>query len=324
MRPSPEHAPLPTGLTEEKILGLLAAYAPRVRLSRHERHLPSDPETFRRQSALRWSRRFWKDRGWDKELGDWVAGDPRGPRFRDVGWPEILAAQYPRLPDGHPASPDQPNDRPRDPNNRHGGPNGLFLERGESFATGSSGPRPVDGRVTAPVFVDVAYSPDAPVFKVLLWFFYELNWTDVFGVRKMLTHEGDWEHVTLVFDVDAPDRPHTIYFAQHNGGAVVPFGTLLFEPGSGDHPTIYANPEGHPTEFAVTRPQEYDVVWDTWTCPLRLVAKEPWRDFGGAWGEVGNLVHTTGPLGPLYKRHRDHLRVTITADGRLAQVLKKS
>lgn len=325
MRSSAPRLELPPGLDESAILALVRQSAPRVRLSRYERHMPSDPEAFRRQCRLRWSRSFWSDRGWDKVRRRWVKGDPRGPRYLDLDWKrDILPEQYTRLPEGHPAEVAFKNDRPRDDGNFHGGSNGLALQRGERYSIEESGPRPVLRRVTAPVFLDVAYRPGDDNFRVLLWFFFELNWTDVFGLKKMLTHEGDWEHVTLVYEVARPSRPHSVYFAQHNHGQVVPFHRLACERGFDGHPTVFCNRKGHPTESRVESPQEYEIIWDTWTCDLRFVVKEEWRDFGGAWGEVGNTKHTTGPLGPLYKRHRDLLRIKRDATGRLVQVVPKS
>ena len=37
---------------------------------------------------------------------------------------------------------------------------------------------------------------------------------------------------------------------------------------------------------------------------LAALEAQPWKNFAGAWGEVGELSHTTGPLGPWHKRHK--------------------
>jgi hypothetical protein len=36
---------------------------------------------------------------------------------------------------------------------------------------------------------------------------------------------------------------------------------------------------------------------------LKPLASQPWKDYAGAWGEVGNIATTTGPLGPWHKRN---------------------
>ncbi len=35
---------------------------------------------------------------------------------------------------------------------------------------------------------------------------------------------------------------------------------------------------------------------------LERVSAQPWRDYAGAWGDVGFVDTTTGPLGPWHKR----------------------
>ena len=42
--------------------------------------------------------------------------------------------------------------------------------------------------------------------------------------------------------------------------------------------------------------------WDT-SRLLRSLATQPWRNYAGAWGEVGSISTTTGPLGPWHKRN---------------------
>ena len=41
-------------------------------------------------------------------------------------------------------------------------------------------------------------------------------------------------------------------------------------------------------------------TWDT-SKNVEVLFDQPWRDYAGAWGEVGELPATTGPLGPYYK-----------------------
>jgi hypothetical protein len=162
------------------------------------------------------------------------------------------------------------------------------------------------GLVGAPLFVDTHYDADRAVVHVLYWFFYELNWWKAF-----ITHEGDWEHVTLVFRVDdfkSGGRPFAIYLAQHNTGVALDFDKIV--PAGETHPVIYVDTNGHPCHAHVDDPSRYPIRWRTWTASIEFIAECRWRDFAGAWGKVGASKHTTGPLGPFFKRHEDKVRIT--------------
>ena len=44
---------------------------------------------------------------------------------------------------------------------------------------------------------------------------------------------------------------------------------------------------------------------------LQPLGEQPWRLFAGAWGRVGDAAHTTGPLGPWFKRRLDPRKEVI-------------
>ena len=322
--PSAQALDLPPDVPEAHAHDLAMRHAPTLKLHRDERHFPSSPVNFRTLSRFRESR-FGPDRGWHKPNG-WTPGDVDRPPYYDIPWPTIVDDSLGRYAAPGPFDPDAAaNLRPRDFRNVHSplSSNGLFLQREAAGRRDTSGHLPVGDRVDAPLFLDVARvtDTDPPLVKVLYWFFYELNWWRVF-----YTHQGDWEHVTLVW-TEAGFRdggaPGWGYFAQHNGGLLVDFADLEKDPGDPNRPVGYVDPAGHPTRHEVDDTARYPFTWRTWQEPGRWISQLGWRDFAGAWGEVGSRPDTTGPLGPRFKRHRDSVRARIV-NGRVYAVVGKS
>jgi len=249
------------------------------------------------------------DRGWDTARDDWTNGDNHGPQYHNVPWHDVVRESDEMLDDPHaPNAVPTLNVRPRDKYNRHeaGDIRGLFLELGKAGNRDASGIRPIDERrIMAPVYIDTAIDHDLGMVRVLYWFFYELNYFHV-GI----THEGDWEHVSLVFTEDAfraGRPPGWVYLAQHNVSELLAFDCL--ERGADTHIVIYVDRQGHPCCAAVPDRLPYQLTWRTWECPLDPVMGAPWHRFAGAWGEIGNIAETTGPLGPYYKRYRDEVKL---------------
>jgi hypothetical protein len=198
------------------------------------------------------------------------------------------------------------NLRPRDDNNLYGkgNPTGLFLQRGQNLRDDQSGIRPTPANeVIAPVFIDTEYHEDTKLFRVMYWFFYELN-----HFVALITHEGDWEHITQIYKLDdfmARRPPRWVYFAQHNAGVLIAHNHL--EKVFGTHPVIFVDKKGHPCVPTVDDPGNYTRSWKTWMMDLFYIEQAPWREFAGAWGEIGTNKHTTGPLGPSFKRRGDNI-----------------
>lgn len=317
--------PLPHGLDKDTIEKWAQEFAPWVLFHRDERHFPSKPESFNKNSRFRESRQGRRDRGWKKESG-WKVSNEKGDLNYEIDWKvmeEETAERSGDLVELHPSI--RPTLRP------HGGRNlfrsagrakeGLFLERDRISNRSSSGNQPVSGIITAPVFLDAAaVDTQAGSFvKVLFWFFYELNrW------HGLLTHEGDWEHVTYLVDSKSIKKtapPRYVYFAQHNTGELRKWTDL--EAADSGHPTLYVDRHGHPTKPSVQNFGDYRHEWRIWEQEFRWIRDAEWREYSGAWGEVGETKHTTGPLGPWFKQDRDVVRVKRDASGNLIICIPK-
>ncbi|MBU1700035.1 MAG: hypothetical protein KJ970_03310 [Candidatus Eisenbacteria bacterium] len=314
MDESTEALDLPPDAKSKHAFMMAQQYAPELRFHKSERHFPSDPREFRRLGRFRESRPG-KDQGWNKTIRDWVEGDQKGEAFEDISWNDIAEETRRRFPfSGQFDPPGSPNLRPRDSKNRYspGSAKGLFLQRTEKLSDKRSGYGPFrEAQVSGRVFVDTKYDPEKELVHVLYWFFYELNWW-----RFFITHEGDWEHVTLLFTKDAFTQGHEpafVYFAQHDTGTARRFEKMTFS--TERHPVVYVDPNGHPCKPSVKDSHSYPLQWKTWTNFIEFVPQSKWRDFAGAWGEIGQTTHTTGPLGPYFKRHSDKVKVVVKNGG---------
>lgn len=132
------------------------------------------------------------------------------------------------------------------------------------------------------------------------WWFYGYS---VYQALDLFAHQGDWEHASLVLGPGG--SVEGAYFAAHGRPAMVEADRLEWVDGRvvvysarGSHasyPTAGDHEHGDRTEDGPS--------WETWR-RLRPLSHQDWRHFAGAWGTVGTLAETTGPLGPWYKRHR--------------------
>lgn len=316
--PSPTTPALPDGIALADVLALAERHAPLVRFHASEKHFPMEPDRYRRISRFRESRPFPSpDRGW-REPGGFETSDRWGAGYEGLPWDPILAESRRPYPAGAFDPPRARNRRPRDGNNREGGTRGIFLQR-RAVADGEFAPVARPRRIDAPAFLDVRLQAGARhrYVMVLYWFWYELNWWHAF-----YTHQGDWEHVTWIWDLETFEQggaPGWAFFAQHNGGDARDWEKLHFADSGHVQPVIFVNPAGHPCQPEAEGPHPHS--WKSGR-DLRWLAEQPWRDFAGAWGEVGESVHTTGPLGPAFKRDGDAVRIRIEAGRRYAAVPK--
>lgn len=299
--------------------GTIRKFAPALFLRRDEQHFPAEPEEFRQVSRFRQSNfKGRDDRGWNRAVQAWAAPGGHGADFEGTEWKTlcdlILNETKDRRPGGpQPSTPGAPAPavvRPRDNHNlwSRGDAQGFFLELREGYGRGTSGP----GR-QVPVFHDLqrfASSNGLKWVAVYYWFFYIYNW---FIVSE---HEGDWEHVTLYFEPDSfaiGARPEFLYYAAHNGGLLLPGDDAKLEwfddegvkAATGTHPGVYVSPFGHPSYPTVPdrlRALYAQPPWPTWKADLPSIESQEWSLYDGAWGEVGEIVHSTGPLGPIFKR----------------------
>ena len=126
------------------------------------------------------------------------------------------------------------------------------------------------------------------------------------GVRALLRaddvlHEGDWERITLYLDEADPEGapPASVGFYRHSTNTFKKWSNVEQE---GDHPVVYCAIGSHASlpdpDFGHIDVGDRDGPrWRTWT-DLAPIAEQPWYGFGGAWGRLGKVRESTGPLGP--------------------------
>jgi hypothetical protein len=126
------------------------------------------------------------------------------------------------------------------------------------------------------------------------------------GVRALLReddvlHEGDWERMTVYLDASDPEgaEPDSVAFYRHSTNTFLPWSRVERD---GTHPIGYSAIGSHaslPTpDFGfIDVGDRHGPRWET-ADDLVPVHEQPWYGFGGAWGRVGKVRDSTGPLGP--------------------------
>jgi hypothetical protein len=286
-------------------LSTIRKFAPIVKLHPEEKYHPMDPMEFIRKSRFRHHRSGAKDQGYNKKTRKWVTTNSRADSYYDVPVSYV---------DGFDVWRNDENRRPRDSNN--GNDWNVFLQpKGKP-----RGRRDPNGAV--PVFYAIRYVDTAKLskkirakfgikieryHKVQYWWFNGYNDGPVTG--GLDAHQGDWEHITLKL---VNERPKRLYYAAHGQPAVLKPSQVKW---SGAHPVVYCAVGSHASYHRVGRfklvvhsikdeTKDGGRVWSTEDYLLN-VRSQPWRNFAGAWGEVGEFAHSTGPLGPWYKRRKN-------------------
>lgn len=281
---------------------LVKRYAPLLRVHPREHDLPMTAQDFIDHSSLRFSRVRHFDRTL-AERGQVVAAS------LGAGCADAPSGCYES--DGYQASDHtRPHDEPPP-----SGAAGFYLDVDDAWR---------DGTRSQPTFYYEVHRA-ADRITIDYWFFYGYSNPRVLGEHVSTTlgsHEGDWEGVEVM--LQAPDRPLALRFHEHGGHVDVAWPdvckwTLVQQDCSapGGHPVVYSAHGSH-ASYATpgVTPQCWrphlctdDVRMDggpayhVWSRPLLSARAEPWFGFGGAWGHVGLLRDTTGPLGPSrYKR----------------------
>jgi hypothetical protein len=127
------------------------------------------------------------------------------------------------------------------------------------------------------------------------------------GVQALLRdddvlHEGDWERITVYLDRADPEGapPESVAFYRHSTNTFRRWDSVAKDAGT--HPVAYSAIGSHaslPTpgfgQIDVGDPD--GPRWRTWE-DLAWIVQQPWYGFGGAWGRVGRVRDSTGPLGP--------------------------
>lgn len=261
----------------------------RVVVSLHpdENYYPMNPLDFMRLSRFRMHHGGETDDGFNKNVNNFLNNNDHSLEYYDIPVFTINSHYIPNY---------TKNYRPHDDNSV--GFEEVFLEPDDNLR-GDFNP---NGRV--PVFEYT--SPSAPLDKEY-WLFYGYDYA---AWVISFSHQGDWEHVRLHILNNSiagawlgqHNKPEVYYTAsqlnitEQNGVQ-----TLNVYSAIGSH-ALYAQPGDYPTfwpNFDHAAGGGYQwVITDN----SQSLATQPWRDYAGAWGEVGESTNTTGPLGPWYKR----------------------
>jgi len=312
-------------------------FAPLVHLHAEERSLPLDARTFIENSALRWAGVDSTDEMLLNGPGR-VGRDPeRVPLLRPgrLG----IARPYAHTVDragGAVTYRASQHTRPYDPGRlpalqdregfyldlltewRSGGP-GAAVERVGSQATLSqvpayfeTGAERVDGR---------------PGLRLTYWLLYGENDPPVSLPANPLSHEGDWERVSVLLRRGGrPDSYTPIAVRYHDGPrpqdvawSDAPVASRR-SGGPRTHPVAFATRGGHtpvPAPLDRRQPARADGLelavheqatacpacpeWRTWR-KLLPARTQPWWGYGGAWGSPYRSNANSGPLGPFSRR----------------------
>lgn len=127
------------------------------------------------------------------------------------------------------------------------------------------------------------------------------------GVRALLRdddvlHEGDWERITVYLDQADPENapPTSVVFYRHSTNTPRKWASV--EKDGDTHPVVYSAIGSHASlpsaDFGFIDVGDKDGPrWRT-SDDLASIVEQPWYGFGGAWGQVGKVRESTGPLGP--------------------------
>jgi hypothetical protein len=255
-------------------------YAPLVWLNSNEKNFPTTGQSFINHSHLRWAKPLLPDDNVDSTVDASRLGvGSSNPYTHDYSGGAYKATDYTR-PRGTEAD-------------RKGLPTGygFFLDLDNDFRGGMTSTS-TNNRVytsAARVYYDYQAGKD-----ITYWFFYAYN--DGFGPQN---HEGDWERIEV--HLNARNRAVSTEYHQHAGSQTLSWADT---PKVGrTHPVVFSAQGSHasyPTAGSHhfgTDHTNRGKAWSTWDA-LIDVRTRPFYGFGGAWGEVGNISDTTGPLGP--------------------------
>ena len=283
---------------------LIRSLAPVLRLHPDEKYNPMDPEEFIRLSRFRHHKSWGKDQGYNRVTKKWVTSNSHSSSYYNV--PVSYINRFKSWTNGE-------NRRPRDSN--RGDKWNVFLEP-KGKPAGENNPnglvpvfyyaKTVD-TTKIPEIIRKMYNIKAEKYdKIQYWWFFGYN--DGPGLGGVDNHQGDWEHVTCKVK---NNRLIKAYFAQHGTTREVSRSKLKWTNGRfivysaiGSHGS-YESAGSFPLILGASdETANGGCQWDT-SLLLKKLNNQPWRDFAGAWGQVGQFAHTTGPLGPWYKRTRN-------------------
>ena len=277
---------------------LAVRFAPLLWLDSQERFAPTTVRDFLAHAALKWAR---------------PPGGPAVLARRGTIDPARLGARCAHAPHGCYRRGRTTADQLTRPDGRDApgffGPNSSF-----NFLSSATDP---------PLYDDVSVTRNQ--VAITYWAFYAFDQPvaivttpnpppglDVSKVLGALAHEGDWERVVVVLS-PALD-PRGVRYYEHDGSRFVPWSKVPQQEG---HPVAYVAQGTHASYPAagetrqcigtvgclVDRRDQGRALRAWRRGGLVAVRTQSWFGFGGAWGRVGEISATTGPLGPSrYKR----------------------
>lgn len=291
-----------TSLTFERVQEL----APVVKIHSTEEYHPIDPNVFISKSRFRHHKAYGPDYGYNKKSNEWLKNNSRDPEYYNI--PVSYINSFGLFEDGK-------NCRPRDSNR---GPKTYFLETDDNL----KGSKNQVLNNIIPAYYRIVATTKVPYDPLgISWYYYKyfknyksgdeiiyLKYYFFFGYSRnweSINHQGDWEHISV--GILNNKINFVIYFHHGKTTVVYPdklkFGTLghyVVYIANGSH-GIYPQPGNYPTKWPDVDHCDSGYEWRMWE-NLKNLNNQPWKNFAGAWGGVGNFEYTTGPLGPYYKK----------------------
>lgn len=254
---------------------LWVTYAPVIHLTKGESKRPANAGEFLQNSSLRWSHGGCPDH----EIA--ARGSVNAKTLGSGGYAHNSTGRL----CSHSGKKYSSNQNVR-PHGSLGAKEGMFLDL-------NNDKRGI-GSVQAEVYFDYGKGS-----HLTYWLFYAYN-----DGPSVQNHEGDWERISI--RLDAANKPLTVAYFHHGKYCVQSYASAAKV---GTHPVGYSASGTHATyPKAGTFPTEFPgvndnangggEVWETQKRSVLNVKSQPWYGFGGAWGEIGESTHTTGPSGP--------------------------
>lgn len=269
---------------EEKIRVIVALHP-------DEKYYPMEPLDFIKKSRFRKHVSGGSDDGYSKVKHAFVNGDSHAPEYYDIPVAVINTFYVGDF---------QKNLRPRDDNSLGSGE--VFLQP-DDHTVGDNNPT---GRV--PVFTHSStYVKDGQTRERReLWMFYGYNSVESGVLRG--EHQGDWERVTLdiynykIVGAWLDQHGNSNYYTANQLEITESNGvqTLKIYSAIGSHAT-YEGVGSFNKQLIADDHTGNGYQWEI-TQKTAKLNDQPWIYYAGAWGEVGITKHSTGPLGPWYKR----------------------
>jgi hypothetical protein len=307
-----------------------ATFAPMIAVHPRERWLPIAADEFIAGSTLRWRDGDCGDDAIAASAGAGATGVPRlnparlglarRPYQHRPGRPPDCATGRLFATSGYtrPNDPLRANDIPRD--------EGFYLDLDDSRRVATASKRIV------PTYFERHRTtrPEERSLRITYWMLFRMHQPPgPPALTESAGHEGDWERVSVLLRVVAPDRYVPLSVRYHDEDARaryadntrdVPWRSVRRVARSGrtrTHPvalaargshTLYPKPvRARVVTHGITtgRRKLYDnalacpkcVAWRTWR-DLRSATKEPWYGYGGGWGDSLGARTAAAGLGP--------------------------